>query len=144
MKRFAVAVILAAVTASAALAGPIEDRAALMKGVQAATKDGVALSRGTTPFDAAKAKAVTQVYIDAAAKLPALFPAGSEKGGTPPTMADPKIWSDSAGFKAASMKFGADAKAAQTATDTDTFKAAFTKVTADCSGCHGTYRMKAQ
>ena len=144
MKRIAVAVLFAAVTASAAFAGPVEDRQTLMKNVQAATKDGVGLARGTQPFDAAKAKSVTQVYIDASAKLPALFPVGSEKGGDGNFAADPKIWSDNAGFKAAAMKFGADAKAAQGATDTASFKTAFTKITADCTACHGTYRVKKQ
>jgi len=144
MKRIAVAVILAAVTTSAAFAGPVEDRQTLMKNVQAATKDGIALTKDTTPWDAAKAKSVTQVYIDAAAKLPTLFPAGSEKGGDGNFAADPKIWSDNAGFKAAAMKFGADAKAAQGATDTASFKTAFTKITADCTACHGTYRVKPQ
>lgn len=144
MKRIAVAAILAAVNATVALAGPVEDRQTLMKSVQAATKDGVALTKDTTPWDAAKAKSVTQVYIDAAAKLPTLFPVGSEKGGDGNFAADPKVWSDAAGFKAASAKFGADAKAAQTATDTASFKVAFTKITADCTACHGTYRVKPQ
>jgi cytochrome c556 len=120
MKRIAVAVLLAASCATTAFAGPIEDRQQLMKNVQAATKDGVGLARGATPFDAAKAKAVLQVYIDASAKLPTLFPAGSDKGA----------------------KNAADAKAAQAATDTDSFKAAFGKITADCTSCHGTYRLK--
>src|SRR5580704_3997212 len=116
MKRIAVAFLLAATTASAALAGPVDDRQTLMKGVQAATKDGVGLSRGTVPFDAAKAKAVLQVYIDASAKLPTLFPAGSDTD--PKSTAAPKIWTDMAGFKAAAATFGADAKAGLAATDT--------------------------
>jgi cytochrome c556 len=140
MKRIAVAVLLAASCATTAFAGPIEDRQQLMKNVQAATKDGIGLSRGATPFDAAKAKAVLQVYIDASAKLPTLFPAGSDKGAK--NAADPKIWSDNAGFKAEAAKFGADAKAALAATDTDSFKTAFGKITADCTSCHGTYRLK--
>jgi len=142
MKRIIAAVLLTACTASVAMADPIADRQQLMKGVQAATKDGLALSRGTVPFDAAKAKAVLQVYIDASAKLPGLFPAGSDKGGTPPTAAAPKIWTDTAGFKTASAGFGADAKAALAATDTASFKTAFAKITADCTSCHGDYRIK--
>jgi cytochrome c556 len=142
MKRIVAAVLLTACTASVAMADPIADRQQMMKNVQAATKDGVALSRGTVPFDAAKAKAVLQVYIDTAAKLPTLFPAGSDKGGTPPTAAAPKIWTDMAGFKKASATFGADAKAAQAATDTASFNTAFAKITADCTSCHGDYRIK--
>ena len=143
MNRIAVAVILAACTASAAMAAdPIADRQQMMKGVQAATKDGLALSRGTTPFDAAKVKAVLQVYIDASAKLPTSFPAGTETGGNPPTAAAPKIWTDMAGFKTAAATLGTDAKAGLAATDTASFKIAFTKITADCAACHTTYRLK--
>jgi cytochrome c556 len=140
MKRIAVAILLAATTASVALAGPVEDRQNLMKGVQAATKDGVGLSRGTIPFDAAKAKTVLDVYIDAAAKLPTLVPAGSDTD--PKSTAAPKIWTDMPGFKAAAMNFGADAKAGLAATDTASFNVAFTKITGDCTACHGAYRVK--
>ena len=140
MKRIIAAVLLTACTASVAMADPIADRQQLMKGVQAATKDGVGLSRGTVPFDAAKAKAVLQVYIDASAKLPTLFPAGSDTD--PKSTAAPKIWTDMAGFKTAAAGFGADAKAGLAATDTASFNAAFTKITADCTACHGSYRVK--
>lgn len=138
MKRIIAAVMLTAMSASVALAGPIEDRQQLMKNVQAATKDGIGLSRGAVPFDAAKAKAVLQVYIDAAAKLPGLFPPGSNTGVK--NAASPKIWTDMAGFKAAAATFGADAKAALSATDTASFTPAFTKITKDCGACHGAYR----
>lgn len=141
MKRIVAAVLLfAACGASAAFAGPIEDRQELMKGVQAATKDGVAMSRGTVPFDAAKAKAVLDVYTNAAAKFPTLFPKGSETGSK--TTADPKIWTDMAGFKLAAAKFGADAKAAGAATDTASFNTAFGVIVKDCGACHGAYRVK--
>ena len=140
MRPIVAAVLLLACGATAALAGPIEDRQQLMKNTQAATKDAVALSRGTVPFDAAKAKAVAQVYVDTAAKLPALFPKGSETGSK--TQADPKIWSDAAGFKAAAAKFAADAKTLQAASDQAAFTAALGDITKDCSACHGTYRVK--
>jgi cytochrome c556 len=139
MRRIAAIALLTCV-ATAAFAGPIEDRQQMMKDVQAATKDAVALAR--TAYDPAKAKTVTQVYIDAANKLPGLFPKGTETGSN--TKADPKIWSDMAGFKAAAMKFGTDAKAAQAATDQAGFAKAFAEVTKDCGACHGTYRLKTQ
>jgi cytochrome c556 len=140
MKPVLAAVLLLACGASAALAGPIEDRQQLMKNTQAATKDAVALARGTVPFDAVKAKAVAQVYADTAAKLPALFPKGTETGSK--TQADPKIWSDAAGFKAAAAKFAADAKTLQGAADQASFATALGDITKDCSACHGTYRVK--
>jgi len=144
MKFRIAAILFAACGATAALAGPIEDRQQLMKNVQAATKDGVALSRGTVPFDAAKAKTVLNVYIDAATKLPGLFPKGTGAESGTKTAADPKIWSDAAGFQAASAKFGTDAKAGLTATDTASFNKAFTEIFKDCNSCHSAYRVKQQ
>ena len=141
MKRIVAAVLIAACGASAAYAGPIEDRQQLMKDIQAATKDAVGITRAPA-FDAAKAKAATQVYIDGAAKIPGLFPKGTETGSK--TTADAKIWSDPAGFKAAAMKFGEDAKTAQAATDQAGFTAAFVNITKDCGACHGAYRVKPQ
>jgi cytochrome c556 len=135
-------VLLLACGASAALADPITDRENLMKGVQAATKDANGLAKGTTPWDAAKAKATAQVYIDAAAKLPTLFPKGSETGNK--TAADPKIWSDTAGFKLAAAKFGTDGKALAAAPDQAAYATAFADVLKDCTACHGTYRVKPQ
>lgn len=121
-------------------AGAIEDRRAIMKGVGAATKTGTALAKGELPFDAAKAKEVLQVYVDAAGKMPGLFPEDSKTGGE--TSAAPKIWEDMEGFKAAFAKWSADAEAAKAATDTASFAAAFAKVTANCGSCHQTYRLK--
>ena len=143
MKRIAVVAtvsVLALCGVSAAIAGIVEDRQALMKSFGPATKDALGFKNGTTPFDAAKVKATMQIYIDAAAKMDKLFataPKADEK-----TKASAKIWAESAGFKAEVSKFSADAKAAAATTDTASFAAAFTKVTADCSSCHGAYREK--
>jgi len=111
-----------------------------MKSVATATKEASAYAKGTTPFDAAKAKALLQVYVDAAAKMPTLFPDDSKTGGD--TTAAPKIWEDMAGFKAAFAKFSADATAGMAATDTASFAAAFGKVTGNCQSCHEVYRVK--
>ena len=142
MRRIAAALLLLACGTSAALADPITDRENLMKGVQAATKDANGLAKGTAPWDAAKAKAAAQVYIDAAAKLPGLFPKGSETGSN--TKADPKIWSDTAGFKLAAAKFGTDAKTLSGAADQAAYATAFGDILKDCTACHGTYRVKTQ
>ena len=140
MKRLAVAAALVAFATSVAIAGPIEDRQAIMKGVAAATKAGVGLAKGETPFDDAKAKQVMQAYVDAAAKMPALFPAGSETGDD--TTASPKIWEDMAGFTAAFEKFGKDATAGLAATDQASFGKAMGDVTKNCASCHAAYRIK--
>lgn len=140
MKRFVVASLVLGLGVSAAFAGAIEDRQALMKGVGAATKTGAGLAKGEIPFDAAKAAEVLKVYVAASEKLPTLFPEDSKTGGD--TTASPKIWDDMAGFKAAAAKFGADAKAAMAATDQASFAAAFGEVTKNCGACHGAYRVK--
>lgn len=141
MRRFVAAALLLACGASAALAADvIKDRQEMMKGVQAATKDATAIAKGTVPFDAAKVKTILAVYSDAAAKIPGLFPKGTETGSD--TTAAPTIWTDAAGFKLAAAKLGTDAKAAGAATDQASFAVAFGAITKDCGGCHGTYRVK--
>lgn len=75
--------------------------------------------------------------------IPAVFPAGSDKGEN--TKALPAIWSDRAGFeKAASDMADAATKlvAAATAGDADAV-AADTKLLGEaCGGCHRHYRAK--
>lgn len=140
MNRLTLAAVLLGLGTSLAFAGAIEDRQALMKKVAATTKAATGYAKGETPFDAAKVKELLAVYEEASAKLPGLFPEDSKTGGD--TTAAPKIWEDPAGFKAAAESFGADAKAAEAATDTASFAAAFTKITAHCNACHGAYRVK--
>ena len=140
MKRFAAAALFVAFGATVAFAGPIEDRQAIMKGVAAATKTAVGIAKGETPFDAAKVKEILAVYQNAAAKMPTLFPEDSKIGNE--TTAAPKIWEDMAGFKAGFAKLAADSKAAEAATDTASFAAAFKTITGECGTCHGTYRIK--
>jgi cytochrome c556 len=141
MKRPMAAAVILALTTSFVFADAIEDRQALMKGVAAATKTGAALAKGDAPFDAAKAKEVLQVYVNASEKLPTLVPPDSTSGHD--TTASPKIWEDMAGFKAAAAKLGADAKdALAKADDQAGFAAGFGAVTKNCNACHGTYRIK--
>ena len=140
MKRIIIATVLAATTAGLAYAGPIEDRQKMMKTMAANTKVLAGFAKGETPFDDAKVKSLLQVYVDDAAKLPDLFPDDSKTGGD--TTAAPKIWEDSAGFKAAAVKLGTDATAALAATDQASFAKSFAAVTANCNACHGTYRIK--
>ena len=140
-KRLATAVAFVAFATTVAFAGPIEDRQAIMKGVAGATKTAVGMAKGETPYDDAKAKQVFQVYVDAAEKMPDLFPAGTEKGND--TTASPKIWDDMSGFKAAFAKFGADSQAAMAAsTDQASFGKALGGVTKHCGSCHESFRVK--
>ena len=131
--------LLVAISASAAFAGAIEDRQALMKSFGASGRPLGGIAKGTTPFDAATVNAQLQIIVDGSATIPGLFPAGSDSGATK-TGALPTVWSDNAGFQAAAAKLGADAKAAQASTDQASFATAFQTVQADCNACHKVYR----
>ncbi len=141
MKKIVTALVLATLGATAAFAGPIEDRQAIMKSMAGPMKDATALSRGTTPYTQAAAKAAMDQLAEHGEKFMTLFPAGTATGGAVKTGAAPTIWSDAAGFKATGMKFVADAKAAGAAADQAAFAAAFRNVTGDCGACHKTYRV---
>lgn len=117
----------------------IAQRKALMKGVGGATRDPGQMLRGQSPFELAKVKATLETYAEAAAKMPALYPAGSESGGE--TQAAPAIWQNKADFDARLAKFGSEAKAALASiSDEASFKANFPAVMKNCGGCHETYR----
>jgi cytochrome c556 len=135
-------VALAVIGISAAVAGPIEDRQAVMKSFNDAGRALGGMARGQAPYDAATAKAQLQILSDGAAKLGGLFPPGSDTSADPnvKTLALPTVWSDTAGFQAAAAKFAADVKTAQATTDAAGFTTAFMAVNMDCGGCHRTYR----
>ena len=138
MKKIIIALALAAVGATAAVAGPIEDRQAIMKALAGPMRDATALSRGTTPYTPAAAKAAMDQVAAHGEKFMTLFPAGTATGGAVKTGAAPAIWSDAAGFKAAGVKFVADAKAAGASADQAAFTTAMRTLQGDCGGCHKT------
>jgi len=112
-----------------------------MKKSAAAGKTGVAMIKGETPFDLAKAKEVLATFAEDAGKMPSLFPDCSKTGEH--ANAAPEIWSKPDDFKAAVDKFAADIKAAQDNTkDLDTFKAGFQAIGKDCGSCHEKFRIK--
>lgn len=137
----AVAAVAVGVTVVAAQSDSIAQRKGLMKELGAATKTGVMMAKGDTPYDQAKAQSVFNTYIEVTPKLHNLFPENSKTGGD--TAALPKIWEDTADFKARFVKLEADAKAAKnTVKDLDSFKGAFDGLTKNCGGCHQLYRVK--
>ncbi|WP_336811482.1 c-type cytochrome [Bosea sp. MMO-172] len=127
-------------TAVMAQSNPIAERKDAMKAVGAATRDGAAIAKGEVAFDAAKAQAIFKTYADAAKKMPTLFPDSSKTGGE--TTAAPKIWEDQAGFKAAFVKFEADAAAGASVANLDAFRTAFGAATKNCGTCHEVFRIK--
>jgi cytochrome c556 len=140
-KSLWVSLLLVAVSASAALAGALEDRQALMKQFNLDGRLLGDMARGTTPYNETAASIELQALVDGAARIPGLFPAGSNgDSATAKTLALPMVWSDIAGFQAAAAKLGTDAKFAMAATDKASFATAFQTVQADCNACHKTYR----
>jgi cytochrome c556 len=142
---FAVASIAAValgVSMAVAQQDVIKERKDIMKGNGDQAKIGAGMAKGEQPFDLAAAQKIFATYVDAAAKMPNLFPDNSKTGED--TAALPKVWEDMADFKARFVKFGDDAKAAQgSVKDLDTFKAAFGDIGKnDCGGCHQLYRAK--
>jgi cytochrome c556 len=136
----AVAVTVGA-TAVVAQQNPITARKALMKENGNQAKVGAAMAKGEAPFDLAKAKEIFATVEKAANTMPGLFPDNSKTGKD--TEASPKIWQNTADFKAKFAKIGADAKAAQTSVkDLDSFKTAFGGIGKQCGGCHQEYRVK--
>ena len=111
-------IALAVFGISTASAGVITDRQNIMKSFgQANTAlNGMA---NPNPYDTALAQVQLRVLNDGAAKLGAMFPAGSDKSSDPAekTLALPTVWSDTPGFQAALTKFVTDVKAAQVAYD---------------------------
>jgi cytochrome c556 len=139
-----IAIVAALAFAAPALAqgGPIETRQALMENNGRDAKAGGDMLKGTSPYDAARAKAIFASMNDVANKFGAQFPATSKTGGK--TEAAPAIWEKPAEFKAAVTKFQADTAAAMKA-DLSTqaaFGAQFGKVTANCKSCHESFRIK--
>ena len=130
---------MVAVSASAALAGVVEDRQALMKGFGDASRNLLIMSKGTTPYDAATAKAQMKILADGAPKISGLFPAGSDTD--PKTLALPTVSSDKPGFDAAAARsWWRTPGAAMATTDQAGFMAGYDAVHADCGACHMTYR----
>jgi len=143
MIRTALAIIAIAfgVTAVIAQSDPIAARQALMKTNGREGKIGSDMIRGKIPFDLAKAQAMFAAFLDAANKMPNLFPENSKTGGD--TSASPEIWVRMDDVKARFAKLAADSKAAlETVKDRESFTAAYRNVNQTCDGCHEHYRVK--
>ncbi len=143
MKRLAVSAVALALSASvvmAAGADAIKERRQLMKANGEATKPIVAMMKGQSPFDLATVQTALKTYLNAAEKMPALFPPDSKTGDT---NALPAIWDNKADLDARFKKLGDDATADLAAiTDEATFKATMPAIYKNCGGCHEKYRAK--
>jgi cytochrome c556 len=129
------------IPAATAESDPIAARQALMKNNGRQGKLGLDMIRGNVPFDLTSAKAIFSSFIDAANKMPNLFPENSKSGGD--TSASPEIWVHMEDVKARFAKLAADSKAARDATkDLASFRTAFRHVVGHCDSCHEHYRVK--
>jgi cytochrome c556 len=127
--------------ATSVTADPIETRQSIMQSVGAAAKISGNMAKGELAFDPDVAMAALTTFVAAGRSFPAFFPEGSESGGD--TRAKDTIWSDNAGFVAASEKLANDASAAVAAkpADLDAFRSAFSSVAENCQSCHEDYRI---
>ena len=99
-----------------------------------------AMAQGKVPFDA-KAAADSAAVLAVVSKLPfTAFVEGSDKGET---RAKPEIWKESAKFKEAADKNGAEMAKLVAAAKTgnlDNLKAAFGSAAPTCKACHDNFR----
>ena len=135
----AVAALIAGAGAVIAQSDPIAERQALMKANGKATGAVVKMLKGEAPFDLATAQASLKDYVNAAQKMPALFPDTSKTGGD--TRALPAIWTNKADVDAKFAQLGKDATAALASVkDEASFKTALPGVLNNCEGCHEKYQ----
>lgn len=142
-KSLAVFSALFMLTTAAAVASPVTERQALMKDIGRSMGAIGPVLKGEKPFEAAAIQtALDQLKADAI-KLDAesLFPQEAENAES---AASPKIWEDSAGFKAEIEKFRVATAAAADAKpqDIDALRANIKDVGASCGTCHQLYRVK--
>ena len=142
MKTFLFAAAALTLAVSASIAGPVEDRVAMMKGFGGALGQLGPIAKGEKPFDAAAVNAAIEALNANAMKydVAALFPAGSGEG----TDALPAIWENLADFEAKVVKFKADVAgiAANPPADQAALGAALGVIGGNCGACHQTYRAK--
>jgi cytochrome c556 len=144
MKHVFAATALCLAMSTAALAGPADDaikaRQACMKANGAAMGVFVPVLKGEKPFDAAAHKAATDAIEAACGGWAGWWGADTQKGESAETWAKPEVWSDAAGFEAASKGYMTALTAVKAATDDATFKAAFGGFGESCKGCHEKFR----
>ncbi|HKG74075.1 MAG TPA: cytochrome c [Aestuariivirgaceae bacterium] len=124
--------------ASAAFAGPIEDRQAAMKANGQTMKILGGMAQGESPFVAAVVKEQGEAMAARFDAVRNLFPPGSDKG-PPETYAKAEIWSDPEGFTAALDKAMNASLALAAVTDEAQLKEAVGNVGGTCKNCHDKY-----
>jgi cytochrome c556 len=141
----ALAVIAAGATAVVAQTSPLQQRNSLMSSMwREGWRSITFMVRGREPYDQGKVDAGFAKVNEIAAKLPPLWPTGSQ--GTAPSAgyaSTAKVWENKADFEA---KLAAFTKAAaenkDKAKNLDELKAMFAVVDKTCNDCHELYRAR--
>lgn len=137
-------VLLGGATLAHAELGAAEALAARQAGMKANGGDAGAIKKALEAGGDLAALAPKAAEIAAfAARMPGLFPPGSDQGKT---RALPSIWTNRADFDKQAATLGARAKALEAAlkaNDAARAKAAFGATGAACAGCHRSYRAPA-
>lgn len=117
------------------------ERETAMKKIGRAAGELAAIAKGKANYDAATVKASLTTISTTIKTFPELFPAGSEHADR---AASPKIWENTADFKAHADKLGADADAllASLPGDRKAVGVALSKLGEACGACHQSYRQK--
>ena len=131
-------------TAGVASAGAVDDaikaRKACMKANGGAMGTFVPMMQGAKPFDAAAVGTAVAAIEAACAGWDGWWAPETAKGEAETTKSKAEIWSDAAGFKAASMAYSVALAGVKGATDDATFKTAFAGFGGSCKSCHEAYR----
>jgi cytochrome c556 len=141
---FSAGALLLVASIASASAEPIAERQQTMKAVGGAFyRDIGRMVKEEVPFDGAKAQASLDTIIDAARKMPTLFPDDSKTGGE--TAALPAIWENKADFNAKWDGILKLASAEKTnVKDLATLKVAQKALNDNCNACHKDYRARAK
>ncbi len=135
-------------TAGVASAGAVDDaikaRKACMKANGGAMGVMVPMMQGAKPYDAAAVGTAVAAIEAACAGWDGWWAPETAKGEAEVTKAKAEIWSDAAGFKAASAAYSAALTGVKGAADEAAFKTAFGAFGGTCKSCHEAYRMPSE
>ena len=134
------AIALALGSAAMAASNPIEARQACMKANVKMLKVMVPVMKGESAFDKAAIDAAVSETAQACAGWDSWWGEDTKPGGAIKTEAKAEIWTDKAGFDAASAEYVKAFTAVKAAGDEASFKAAFPALGGSCKGCHEKYR----
>lgn len=133
---------LALSLASAAMAesGPVEAREACMKANSKMMKVMVPVLKGKAAYDKAAIDAAIANAEAACAGWNDWWGEDTKPGGAVETEALETVWTDKAGFEAASGAYGKALEAVKASADEASFKAAFPELGKSCQSCHEKFR----